>query len=93
MNKKAILYRLASWPNLTQLTFMYSIPFGGLAWLQACEANWPMQNTPMCAASRARRRSRAASLDRAGRRQRQRWRGVRRLRPVRLWRQEHHARR
>ena len=47
MNKKAILYRLASWPNLTQLTFMYSIPFGGLAWLQACEAQWPMQNTPM----------------------------------------------
>ena len=47
MNKKAILYRLASWPNLTQLTFMYSIPFGGVAWLQQCEANWPMQNTPM----------------------------------------------
>jgi len=47
MNKKAILYRLASWPNLTQLLFMYSIPFGGLAWLQACETQWPMQNTPM----------------------------------------------
>ena len=47
MNKKAILYRLASWPNLTQLTFMYSIPFGGLAWLQNCESIWPMQNTPM----------------------------------------------
>ena len=47
MNKKAILYRLASWPNLTQLTFMYSIPFGGAAWLAACEAQWPMQNTPM----------------------------------------------
>ena len=44
---KAILYRLASWPNLTQLTFMYSIPFGGAAWLNACEAQWPMQNTPM----------------------------------------------
>jgi len=47
MNKKAILYRLASWPNLTQLLFMYSLPFGGLAWLQACETQWPMQNTPM----------------------------------------------
>jgi len=47
MRQKAILYRLASWPNLTQLTFMYSIPFGGLAWLQACQAQWPMQNTPM----------------------------------------------
>jgi len=47
MNQKAILYRLASWPNLTQLTFMYSIPFGGLAWLQQCQAQWPMQNTPM----------------------------------------------
>jgi len=47
MNQKAFLYRLASWPNLTQLTFMYSIPFGGLAWLQACEAQWPMQATPM----------------------------------------------
>jgi len=34
MQQKAILYRLASWPNLTQLTFMYSIPFGGVAWLQ-----------------------------------------------------------
>jgi len=38
MQQKAILYRLASWPNLTQLAFMYSIPFGGLAWLQACQA-------------------------------------------------------
>mmetsp|Transcript_53867 Transcript_53867/g.141802 ORF Transcript_53867/g.141802 Transcript_53867/m.141802 type:complete len:426 (-) Transcript_53867:39-1316(-) len=47
MRQKAILYRLASWPNLTQLTFMYSIPFGGIAWLQACQAQWPMQNTPM----------------------------------------------
>jgi len=47
MNKKAILYRLASWPNLTQLTFMYSIPFGGVAWLRQCEALYPMQNTPM----------------------------------------------
>jgi len=47
MDQKAFLYRLASWPNLTQLTFMYSIPFGGLAWLQACEAQWPMQATPM----------------------------------------------
>ena len=47
MQQKAILYRLASWPNLTQLTFMYSIPFGGLAWLQTCQAEWPMQATPM----------------------------------------------
>lgn len=47
MQQKAILYRLASWPNLTQLTFMYSIPFGGAAWLNACEAQWPMQTTPM----------------------------------------------
>jgi len=31
MRQKAILYRLASWPNLTQLSFMYSIPFGGAA--------------------------------------------------------------
>ena len=47
MNKKAILYRLASWPNLTQLAFMYSIPFGGIAWLQETQALYPMQNTPM----------------------------------------------
>ena len=47
MRQKAILYRLASWPNLTQLTFMYSIPFGGLAWLQQATEQWPMQNTPM----------------------------------------------
>ena len=46
-DQKALLYRLASWPNLTQLLFMYSIPFGGLAWLHGCEATWPMQNTPM----------------------------------------------
>jgi hypothetical protein len=49
MRQKAILYRLASWPNLTQLTFMYSIPFGGLAWLQQAQTTWPMQSTPMCA--------------------------------------------
>mmetsp|Transcript_17564 Transcript_17564/g.57586 ORF Transcript_17564/g.57586 Transcript_17564/m.57586 type:complete len:142 (-) Transcript_17564:836-1261(-) len=47
MRQKAILYRLASWPNLTQLSFMYSIPFGGAAWLQQCTAQWPMQSTPM----------------------------------------------
>jgi len=47
MNKKAILYRLASWPNLTQLTFMYSIPFGGAAWLSSVQEVFPMQNTPM----------------------------------------------
>ena len=45
MNKKAILYRLASWPNLTQLTFMYSIPFGGAAWL----AGAPWANLRGCA--------------------------------------------
>jgi len=47
MQQKAILYRLASWPNLTQLTFMYSIPFGGVAWLQSCQSEWPMQATPL----------------------------------------------
>mmetsp|Transcript_37934 Transcript_37934/g.113500 ORF Transcript_37934/g.113500 Transcript_37934/m.113500 type:complete len:101 (+) Transcript_37934:1450-1752(+) len=26
---------------------MYSIPFGGAAWLQQCTAQWPMQSTPM----------------------------------------------
>jgi hypothetical protein len=45
MRQKAILYRLASWPNLTQLAFMYSIPFGGAAWLQSCVQEWPMQAT------------------------------------------------
>ena len=47
MMQKAILYRLASWPNLTQLTFMFSIPFGGLAWVQSVTAAYPMQMTPM----------------------------------------------
>jgi len=47
MQQKSILYRLASWPNLTQLMFMYSIPFGGVAWLQGVTAEWPMQATPM----------------------------------------------
>jgi hypothetical protein len=47
LTKKAILYRLASWPNLTQLAFMYSIPFGGVAWLQQVEAIWPMERTPL----------------------------------------------
>ena len=47
MQQKAILYRLASWPNLTQLLFMYSIPFGGVAWLASCQAQWPMMSTPL----------------------------------------------
>jgi len=47
MQQKAILYRLASWPNLTQLAFMYSIPFGSAAWLQSCVQEFPMQATPM----------------------------------------------
>jgi hypothetical protein len=47
MQQKAILYRLASWPNLTQLTFMFSLPFGGLAWIERVTAAYPMQMTPM----------------------------------------------
>lgn len=47
LQQKSILYRLASWPNLTQLMFMYSIPFGGLAWLQTVTEKWPMEATPM----------------------------------------------
>ena len=26
---------------------MYSIPFGGVAWLQSCQSEWPMQATPL----------------------------------------------
>ena len=47
MKDKAFLYRLASWPNLTQLMFMYSIPFGGLAWVAEITERWPMQMVPM----------------------------------------------
>merc|ERR1719316_1750104 len=47
MQQKAILYQLASWPNLTQPAFMYSIPFGSAAWLQSCVQEFPMQATPM----------------------------------------------
>ena len=33
MREKTILYRLASWPNLTQLLFLASPCFGGEAWM------------------------------------------------------------
>ena len=47
MAQKRVLYRVASWPNLTQLLFMFSIPYGGLAWLETVTNRWPMQETAM----------------------------------------------
>ena len=47
MEQKKVLYRVASWPNLTQLLFMFSIPYGGLAWLETVTSRWPMQETAM----------------------------------------------
>lgn len=47
MNKKALLYRIASWPNLTQLMFISSIPLGGREWVGSMTDTWPMQMIPM----------------------------------------------
>lgn len=40
---KKWLYRIASWPNLTQILFMSSISLGGTAWMSAVEAQYPAQ--------------------------------------------------
>jgi len=40
---KRWLYRIASWPNLTQILFMSSIALGGAAWLQAVLDVYPDQ--------------------------------------------------
>mmetsp|Transcript_23195 Transcript_23195/g.60382 ORF Transcript_23195/g.60382 Transcript_23195/m.60382 type:complete len:470 (-) Transcript_23195:66-1475(-) len=44
LNEKALLYRLASWPNLTQLLFLYSIstPDAAVWWAQVTE-QYPLQ--------------------------------------------------
>ena len=49
LNEKALLYRLASWPNLTQLLFLYSIstPDAAVWWAQAWGAAWPAPSTPI----------------------------------------------
>ena len=41
MKEKRLLYRLASWPNLTQLAFLSSIPLGGAAWLEGMVEQYP----------------------------------------------------
>lgn len=40
---KKWLYRIASWPNLTQILFMTSVVFGGTAWLEATREIYPEQ--------------------------------------------------
>jgi len=40
---KKWLYRIASWPNLTQILFMTSVVFGGTAWLEATREIYPDQ--------------------------------------------------
>merc|ERR1711935_686164 len=47
MDQKTILYRIASWPNLTQLMFISSIPLGGQEWVSSMTEKWPMQTVPM----------------------------------------------
>jgi len=43
--EKQILYRLASWPNLTQLLFLASPCFGGVAWMNQVAETYPLQQT------------------------------------------------
>ena len=45
--EKTLLYRLASWPNLTQLAFLWSPCIGGRAWLDRVEVLWPGQHVPL----------------------------------------------
>jgi hypothetical protein len=45
--QKKFLYRLASWPNLTQLLFLYSPCFGGREWFAGVLANFPAEQTAM----------------------------------------------
>lgn len=47
MNEKRLLYRLASWPNLTQLAFLSSIPLGGAVWAAGMVEQYPQQMAPM----------------------------------------------
>ena len=44
---KKLLYRIASWPNLTQLLFLSSIPLGGNDWFESVTSRWPLQAIPM----------------------------------------------
>jgi len=43
--EKSFLYRLASWPNLSQLLFLASPCFGGTAWLNRVTEVYPLQAT------------------------------------------------
>jgi len=44
LNEKALLYRLASWPNLSQLLFLYSISTpDASAWWASVTAQYPLQ--------------------------------------------------
>merc|ERR1719469_676337 len=43
--EKQILYRLASWPNLTQLLFLASPCFGGVTWMNQVTEIYPLQRT------------------------------------------------
>jgi hypothetical protein len=41
LSTKRWLYRIASWPNLSQILFMSSIAFGGMAWLEGVLQVYP----------------------------------------------------
>eukprot|EP00622_Pseudochattonella_farcimen_P002156 FR737034.1.p1 GENE.FR737034.1~~FR737034.1.p1 ORF type:complete len:271 (+),score=15.34 FR737034.1:92-814(+) len=43
LETKKWLYRVASWPNLTQILFMSSIALGGAAWLSDVQSVYPGQ--------------------------------------------------
>ena len=44
IEQKKWLYRVASWPNLTQILFMSSIALGGENWLTSVDAAYPEQS-------------------------------------------------
>jgi len=49
LREKAILYRLASWPNLTQLAFVYNMASADAAtsWWAPVLARWPAERVPL----------------------------------------------
>ncbi|KAJ1451959.1 hypothetical protein M885DRAFT_467951 [Pelagophyceae sp. CCMP2097] len=49
LREKAFLYRLASWPNLTQLLFVYNMAAADAetSWLAPVLGRWPLERVPL----------------------------------------------
>jgi hypothetical protein len=49
LREKAFLYRLASWPNLTQLLFVYNMAAADAetSWLAPVLEKWPLERVPL----------------------------------------------